>query len=95
MIGGRYKLRADMGQGTFGRVVECWDMEQWRRVAVKIVRKARALVKYYSSSVFTHRACLAFPTLAFTLVEWWREVACLSFLSLYFLRDMFISSWFT
>ena len=48
MIGNRYQLRADVGLGTFGRVVECWDVKRCHRVAVKIVRKARARI-FYSS----------------------------------------------
>lgn len=39
LVGDRYELRADVGLGTFGRVVECWDTKRCRRVAVKIVRK--------------------------------------------------------
>lgn len=39
MIGDRYELHSDVGLGTFGRVVECWDLKRRRRVAVKVVRK--------------------------------------------------------
>lgn len=39
MIGGRYELHGEVGLGTFGRVVECWDFKRRRRVAVKVVRK--------------------------------------------------------
>lgn len=39
MIGNRYKVLGDVGLGTFGRVVECWDMKRRRQVAVKVVRK--------------------------------------------------------
>ena len=37
-----------MGEGTFGKVVECWDREQERRVAVKIVR---AIEKYRDAAM--------------------------------------------
>ncbi|CAN0295103.1 unnamed protein product, partial [Ascophyllum nodosum] len=40
LVGDRYRLGADMGSGTFGRVVECWDQKRRRPVAVKFVRKA-------------------------------------------------------
>ncbi|CAN0163964.1 unnamed protein product [Ascophyllum nodosum] len=48
MIGDRFELRSDVGLGTFGRVVECWDMKRRRRVAVKIVRKVK---KYHESAL--------------------------------------------
>lgn len=35
---GRYKILSSLGEGTFGKVVECWDRCLRRRVAVKIVR---------------------------------------------------------
>lgn len=35
---GRYKILSDLGEGTFGKVVECWDRREERRVAIKIVR---------------------------------------------------------
>ncbi|KAH9330954.1 hypothetical protein KI387_003062, partial [Taxus chinensis] len=34
----RYKILSKMGEGTFGRVLECWDREAKEYVAVKIVR---------------------------------------------------------
>lgn len=40
IIGDRYELQGDVGLGTFGRVVECWDPRRSRYVAVKVVRKA-------------------------------------------------------
>lgn len=46
MIGNRYKVLGDVGLGTFGRVVECWDMKRRRQVAVKVVRKVN-LYKYF------------------------------------------------
>lgn len=35
---GRYKILSDLGEGTFGKVVECWDRRGCRRVAIKVVR---------------------------------------------------------
>lgn len=35
---GRYKILSDLGEGTFGKVVECWDRREAFRVAIKIVR---------------------------------------------------------
>ncbi|KAI0563444.1 Serine/threonine protein kinase [Gracilaria domingensis] len=35
---GRYKILSDLGEGTFGKVVECWDRSRGQRVAVKIIR---------------------------------------------------------
>jgi len=40
---GRYRITGLLGEGTFGRVVECWDRKFRMHVAVKIVR---ALQKY-------------------------------------------------
>jgi len=40
---GRYTVRAELGKGTFGRVVEMWDEKQQLGVAVKVVR---AISKY-------------------------------------------------
>lgn len=37
-----------MGEGTFGRVVECWDRDLKKRVAVKIVR---AIEKYRDAAM--------------------------------------------
>jgi len=34
----RYKILSKMGEGTFGRVLECWDREAKEFVAVKIIR---------------------------------------------------------
>jgi dual-specificity kinase len=37
------KILKLLGQGTFGKVVECWDRQTYTRVAVKIIR---AVEKY-------------------------------------------------
>ncbi|KXZ55462.1 hypothetical protein GPECTOR_2g1011 [Gonium pectorale] len=34
----RYKILSKMGEGTFGRVLECWDRKREDYVAIKIVR---------------------------------------------------------
>ncbi|KAK1285525.1 Serine/threonine-protein kinase AFC1 [Acorus calamus] len=34
----RYRILSKMGEGTFGQVLECWDMENKEIVAIKIVR---------------------------------------------------------
>ncbi|XP_020550307.1 serine/threonine-protein kinase AFC3 isoform X3 [Sesamum indicum] len=34
----RYKILGKMGEGTFGRVLECWDRQTREYVAVKVVR---------------------------------------------------------
>ncbi|XWS51314.1 hypothetical protein CRYUN_Cryun12cG0166400 [Craigia yunnanensis] len=34
----RYKIQSKMGEGTFGKVLECWDRERKEMVAIKIVR---------------------------------------------------------
>ncbi|XP_027081209.2 serine/threonine-protein kinase AFC3-like isoform X1 [Coffea arabica] len=34
----RYKILSRMGEGTFGRVLECWDREARNYVAIKVVR---------------------------------------------------------
>ncbi|QDP16936.1 hypothetical protein Tsubulata_013518 [Turnera subulata] len=37
----RYKILSKMGEGTFGRVLECWDRQTREYVAVKVVRSIR------------------------------------------------------
>uniref|UniRef100_A0A7N0TLE2 dual-specificity kinase n=1 Tax=Kalanchoe fedtschenkoi TaxID=63787 RepID=A0A7N0TLE2_KALFE len=37
----RYKILSKMGEGTFGRVLECWDRQAHKYVAIKIVRSVR------------------------------------------------------
>ena len=34
------KIIGKMGEGTFGRVLECWDRDEQELVAIKIVRSA-------------------------------------------------------
>jgi dual-specificity kinase len=34
----RYKILDELGEGTFGKVLECWDRKYKRRIAVKVVR---------------------------------------------------------
>ncbi|KAG6772722.1 hypothetical protein D5086_013827 [Populus alba] len=34
----RYKILSKMGEGTFGRVLECWDRQTREYVAIKVVR---------------------------------------------------------
>mmetsp|Transcript_41228 Transcript_41228/g.68595 ORF Transcript_41228/g.68595 Transcript_41228/m.68595 type:complete len:426 (-) Transcript_41228:164-1441(-) len=41
--GGRYRVIEELGKGTFGRVVEMWDVDERLTVAVKVVR---AISKY-------------------------------------------------
>ncbi|XP_009412404.2 serine/threonine-protein kinase AFC3 isoform X3 [Musa acuminata AAA Group] len=44
----RYKILSKMGEGTFGRVLECWDREAREYVAVKVVR---SISKYRSAAM--------------------------------------------
>ncbi|KAF8400776.1 hypothetical protein HHK36_014078 [Tetracentron sinense] len=37
----RYKILSKMGEGTFGRVLECWDRRTQEFVAIKVVRSIR------------------------------------------------------
>ncbi|CAN6455897.1 unnamed protein product [Victoria cruziana] len=37
----RYKILSKIGEGTFGRVLECWDRETQEYVAIKVVRSIR------------------------------------------------------
>ena len=34
------KIIGKMGEGTFGRVLECWDRDEQELVAIKVVRSA-------------------------------------------------------
>lgn len=44
----RYKILAKMGEGTFGRVLECWDRQKKEYVAVKIIRN---VPKYHEAAL--------------------------------------------
>ena len=50
IIADRYRVEREVGMGTFGRVVECLDLNRRssRRVAVKIVRNVK---RYYESAM--------------------------------------------
>lgn len=37
----RYKILSKMGEGTFGRVLECWDRQTKEYVAIKVIRSIR------------------------------------------------------
>ncbi|XP_057467195.1 serine/threonine-protein kinase AFC3 [Actinidia eriantha] len=37
----RYKILNKMGEGTFGRVLECWDRQTREYVAIKVIRSIR------------------------------------------------------
>eukprot|EP00850_Spirogloea_muscicola_P004530 SM000019S05074 [mRNA] locus=s19:737735:741346:- [translate_table: standard] len=37
----RYKILSKMGEGTFGRVVECWDRKAQEYVAIKVIRNVQ------------------------------------------------------
>ncbi|KOS13653.1 cmgc clk protein kinase [Malassezia pachydermatis] len=43
----RYQIRRLLGQGTFGKVVQCYDRKQHRDVAIKVIR---AIQKYRDAS---------------------------------------------
>lgn len=44
----RYKILSKMGEGTFGRVLECWDRKNKSYVAIKIVRNVE---KYRDAAI--------------------------------------------
>jgi Protein kinase domain len=46
-ITGRYKILSQLGQGTFGKVVEAFDRHDRKRVAIKVIR---AIQKYRDAS---------------------------------------------
>lgn len=76
IIGDRFEVHADVGLGTFGRVVECWDLKRRRRVAVKVVRKVSKedIVQTipYCTPTLRHRFCyqvlFCFSTIAIPLL---------------------------
>lgn len=41
LLNNDYVLQQDVGMGTFGRVIECWDKQKKRYVAVKVVRRVK------------------------------------------------------
>lgn len=47
------KILSLMGEGTFGRVLECWDREQRDTVAVKVIR---SVPKYRDAAMIEVRA---------------------------------------
>ncbi|KAH9548212.1 hypothetical protein CY35_11G077000 [Sphagnum magellanicum] len=40
-ITSRYKIISKMGEGTFGRVLECWDRDAREYVAIKVIRSVQ------------------------------------------------------
>jgi len=46
-ISNRYCIHSELGKGTFGLVLECWDKKRSRLVAVKVVR---AIKRYIESA---------------------------------------------
>jgi dual-specificity kinase len=40
-ITSRYKIISKMGEGTFGRVLECWDRDAQEYVAIKVIRSVQ------------------------------------------------------
>ncbi|CAG8716633.1 6040_t:CDS:2, partial [Cetraspora pellucida] len=46
-LGSKYQITHLLGQGTFGKVVQCWDRVNNRHVAIKIIR---AVQKYRDAS---------------------------------------------
>jgi len=46
-VSSRYKILSQLGQGTFGKVVECYDRQKKQYVAIKIIR---AIQKYRDAS---------------------------------------------
>lgn len=44
----RYRILSKMGEGTFGQVLECWDLERMEPVAIKIVR---SILKYREAAM--------------------------------------------
>ncbi|XP_072954303.1 serine/threonine-protein kinase AFC1-like isoform X1 [Typha angustifolia] len=47
-LSSRYRILSKMGEGTFGQVLECWDLESKEAVAIKIVR---SLQKYREAAM--------------------------------------------
>mmetsp|Transcript_11657 Transcript_11657/g.42626 ORF Transcript_11657/g.42626 Transcript_11657/m.42626 type:complete len:205 (+) Transcript_11657:279-893(+) len=47
-LSSRYKILSKMGEGTFGRVVECWDRQKKSYCAIKIIRN---IPKYRSAAM--------------------------------------------
>ncbi|CAI5961275.1 unnamed protein product [Closterium sp. NIES-65] len=37
----RYKILSKLGEGTFGRVLECWDRQMQQYVAIKVIRNVQ------------------------------------------------------
>ncbi|PKA48533.1 Serine/threonine-protein kinase AFC1 [Apostasia shenzhenica] len=44
----RYRILSKMGEGTFGQVLECWDVERREPVAIKVVR---SILKYREAAM--------------------------------------------
>ena len=49
------KILSLMGEGTFGRVLECWDRKKKLTVAVKVIR---SVPKYREAAMIEVRAAL-------------------------------------
>lgn len=79
------KIMRTMGEGTFGRVVECWDRKQGDYVAIKIIR---SVPKYRDAAMLELQALSTLaandPNHTFPIVrlsEWfdYRDHVCMVF----------------
>ena len=61
----RYKILSRLGEGTFGRVLECWDRETRSYTAVKVIRSVR---KYREAAMMEIKVLRA-------IAEEWRKSA--------------------
>jgi hypothetical protein len=58
MSGHADKILSLMGEGTFGRVLECWDRKRKETVAIKVIR---SVPKYREAAMIEVRCCVAWP----------------------------------
>ena len=47
VLKGRYRILAELGEGTFGKVVKCEDMKKEKILAIKIIKNVK---KYWEAA---------------------------------------------
>ena len=71
---GRFKILSLLGQGTFGKVVECWDRKRRQYCAVKIVRNIPKYTRDATIEVqYMQRIALADPSDTEPFIKPWKS----------------------
>ena len=82
----RYKVLDFMGEGTFARVLECWDRKEKRHVAIKVVR---AVEKYTESAAIEKQIILKVMEAADRLLDRKEFTHCIQLIDDFMFRGHF------